>query len=342
MRSSDPVRPDAKARIVRRLAAFCAPILLVWVLLEFWTAKAVPDSYALKRQNLEAQAEQVETLITGSSRAYQGISPRQLPGFAFNLAGPSQTLDYDYRLMMRVLPSLPKLRRVVMEIQDLSFFFQIHDGIEAWRQYYYQQEWGITPLKLQDWLDVRMFSRVALLTPQFYRQVLPAAVRSFIKGTRFVYVPSIPDIDDRGWWQVNGPKAPDLSTAGVAVTLARHASLMKAAYEPANLAYLTRMLSALRQRGIESVFVTLPVSPNYSIGMNKQYWAWTQAVTKKVAAEYGVRYFCFLNVPELGPQDFFDSDHLNRQGALRFTEMLRQAMERSSAPDDSFCACCSR
>jgi hypothetical protein len=340
MRSSDR-RPEAKARIVPLLVAFFAPILLAWVLLEFWTAKAVPDSYALKRQRLEAQAEQVETLVTGSSRAYQGISPKQLPGFAFNLAGTSQSLDCDYRLMMMVLPSLPKIRRVIIEIQDTSFFYQIHDSFESWRQYYYEQEWGLTPLKLQDWLDVRMFSRVALRTPQFYRQTLPGAIRSFLRGTRFVPDPSLLDIDDRGWWSAVG-KTPDLTPGGAAFALARHASFMKTAYESPNIAYLRKMLSALRQRGIDATLVTLPVSPDYSIGMNKEYWARTLADTKSIAAEYGVRYFCFLNVPELGTQDFFDTDHLNRQGAIHFTKLLRQALEHSLAPDESSCACCSR
>ena len=339
MRSSDPAAPGAKTRIAPRLLAFFGPLLLVWILLEFWTAKAIPDSYALRRQRIEQQAEEVETLITGSSRAYQGIAAKQLPGFAFNLAGASQSLNYDYRLLMHILPKLPKLKRVVMEIQDTSFFYQMHDSLEAWRQYYYEQEWGIRPLELRDWLDVRMFSRAALRPPQFYRQALPAALVSWVRGKKYVPDSTVLEIDDRGWWAASSA-APDLSPSGAATTLARHASFMKTGYESANVAYLSGMLSALRQRGIEAVFVTLPVSPNYLIGMNKEDWTWTQAAMKKIDAEYGARYFCFLNVPELGLEDFFDADHLNRQGALRFTTLLSQAMEHSPAPGASSCSCC--
>ncbi len=342
MRSSDRARQGARTPIVLRLVVFCAPIFLAWGLLEFWIAKTVPNSYGLKRQRLEAQAQQVDTLITGSSRAYEGIVPKQLPGFAFNLAGTSQSLDSDYRLMMRVLPKLPKLRRVIVDIEDTSFFYQMHDGFEDWRQYYYQQEWGIPPLESRDWLDVRMVSRVPLRTPLFYREALPGAIRSFVKGTKFVPDPSLLDIDDRGWWSLVNTTAPDLSPEAAAVVLARHASLMKAAYESPNLGYLNRMLSALRRRGIEAVLVTLPVSGNYSSGMNKEYWARTQADTKRIAADYGIRYFCFLTVPELGTQDFTDADHLSRQGAIRFTELLDGALEHSPPAGGSSCACCSR
>jgi hypothetical protein len=342
MRSFDASQSDATTRIVRRLVVFCAPIIIAWFCLELWTAQAVPDSYLLKRQRLEAQAKQVDTLITGSSRAYQGIAPKELPGFAFNVAGLSQSLDEDYRLLMMILPKVPRIKRVIIEIQDTSFFYQMHDSFDSRRQYYYQQEWGLAPLEWQDWLDVRMFSRVALRTPQFYRQNLSGIVRSFLKGTRFVPDETLLDIDDRGWWSAVSPTTPDLTPGGAEFALKRHASVMKPIYESPNVAYLNQLLAVLRQRGIDAVLVTLPISPDYSRGMDEKYWARTQADMKSIAAEPGVRYFCFLNVPELGPQDFFDTDHLNRQGAVRFTEMLRKAMDHSSAPNESSCTCCSR
>ena len=320
---------------------FCTPLLLAWALVELWTAKTVPNSYALRRQKLEAQREQVDTLILGSSRAAYGIVPRQLPGFAFNLAGLAQSLYYDYRLMNRVLPELPKLKRAIIEIQDQSLFYQLQDG-DAWRQYYYQQEWGIPPPNLRSWLDVRMFSRVAL-RPQSYSEALPAALRSLVEGTKFVPNPSALDIDDRGWQGAPSETPPDLSPAGVAAALTWHAFLMRASYESTNSAYLNRMLSALRPRGIETVLVTLPVPTNYSSGMNKEYWARTQAAIRRLAAEYSFRYLCFLAVPTLGKGDFLDADHLNRQGAVRFTELLRFALGHSAtSADESSCGCCSR
>jgi hypothetical protein len=335
MRSSDPVPPEAKVRIVPRLIVFFAPILIAWLCLELWTAKTVPNFYAIKRRMLDAQAAQVDTLVTGSSRAAYGIAPKQLAGYAFNLAGLSESMDYNYLMMMRVLPKLPKLRRIVIEIQDLSLFYQLRDG-QTWRRYYYQQEWGIPPLELRDWLDARMFSRVAL-----YGGVLPEVIRSFVGGTKFVPDPSVFGIDDRGWFGEDR-RAPDLSPAGAAITLSRHAALMKATYESLNLNYLKAMLSVFRQRGIEAVLVTLPVSPNYSTGMNKDYWTRTQAAAVRIAAEYGVHYYCFLNVPELGTQEFLDPDHLTRPGAIRFTKLLRRTLEHSPTLDQSSCACCSK
>jgi hypothetical protein len=341
MRSSNATQTDSRARIiVLHLALFCAPIFLAWALLERWTAIAVPNSYGVRRQKFEAQAKQVDTLVIGSSRAYRGIAPRQLSGFAFNLAGTSQSLYYDYHLMMRVLPKVQNLRRVMIEIQDLSLFYQMHDGSEAWRQYYYQQEWGIPPPKLTDRLDIRMFSRVALRTPQFYRDALPTAIRSFSRGAEFVPDPSLTDIDDRGWWNPHYD-TPDLSPAAEAATFDRHSRLMRGAYETTNLGYLKRMLSTLRERGVEAVLVTLPVTGTYSNWMDKDYWSRTQADIQRLRAEYGVRYLCFLTVPELGQQDFSDIDHLSPAGAVRFTAFLRLALEHSPAAEESSCACCS-
>jgi len=313
--------------VLVRLCAFCVPIFVALALAEVWTVKAVRSSYSIKRQSLEALAGQVDVLVIGSSRAYVGIAAKHLSGVAFNLAGTSQSVDYDYRLLNRVLPELPKLKRVIIEVQDLSLFYQLHEGSEAWRQYFYEQEWGISPLELKDWLDVRMFSRVALRTFGFYRSALLAAIRSYARGTPFVPDSSIHDIDERGWWALSEVKA-DLSPAAAAGALARHVSLMKRSYEAANLAYLTGMLSALRQRNIDVVLVTLPVSTSYSRGMNEEYWSRTQEAMKRITTEFGVRYFCFLTVPEFGAEEFYDTDHLSARGAVRFTEVLRSELER--------------
>src|SRR4029077_5841337 len=105
------------------------------------------------------------------------------------------------------------------------------------------------------------------------------------------------------------------SSAGAAIALERHASIMKAGFEPANLAYLNGMLAALRQRNIDAVLVTLPVTANYSRGMNKEYWSRTQADVKRLTAEFGARYFCFLTIPEFGVDDFYDTDHLSARGS---------------------------
>jgi hypothetical protein len=150
MPSFDRPGGDAKSHFILRLCQFFAPILLVWLLLEVWTIQAVPSSYAIRRSRLETLAGRVDTIIAGSSHAYAGIVPDRLDGFAYNIAGVSESLDYDYWMLNRVVPSLPKLKLVILEIQDLTFFYRMSDSTEAWRQYYYWQDWDILPPSAND------------------------------------------------------------------------------------------------------------------------------------------------------------------------------------------------
>ena len=322
-------------RVGLRLLVFCLPILLVWAVLELWPAN-VPNSCSAKRQRLEALAKEVDTLILGSSRAYYGIAPKQLTGCAFNLANVSQSLYYDDRLMTLVLPELPKLSRVIIEIQDTSLFFQLQESKEDWRQYYYQQEWHIPPPELKDRLDIRMWSRFALPTGELYRSSLRKALFAVVRGRGKEFVPDVtPDteMDDRGWRSPTDkePSPQNLSAASLAITLARHRSVMKAINEPVNLAYLSHLLSVLRERNIEVVFITMPVWGAYSEKMDAEYWDRAQADLEQLTKKYGARYLSFLSMPQLDPEDYWDVDHLSPRGAIRFTEWLNSKLESRAA-----------
>jgi hypothetical protein len=310
------------SRLAVRLLLFSLPILLVCAALEF-RARQVPNSYSVKRRQVELLANDIDTLIIGSSSGYYGIVPKHLSGFAYNLADAGETLYYDDALATKVVPKLPRLKRVLVQIQYISLYITVEDGPEPWRMYYYQQEWGIPPVKLGDRLDARMFSRVALNGAASLGKALGGLVR------REPYVPD--PIDDRGWWgPANEEIDPEaINPAGAKATLDRHHLYMKAALEPENLVYLEHIASLLRGRNIELVFVTMPVWHTYSDGMNKETWAHTQTVVEGLCKKYNARYLNFLVCPQLQAGDFKDADHLNPQGAVKFTELLDAALAHS-------------
>jgi hypothetical protein len=107
---------------------------------------------------------------------------------------------------------------------------------------------------------------------------------------------------------------------------------MKPSLEAQNIAYLEHIASLLRDRRIELVFVTLPVWHTYSGAMNPDTWARTQSVVNRLCKTYNARFLSFLTCPSLGPGDFKDADHLNPQGAVKFTEILNAALAGTQLP----------
>lgn len=99
-------------KFLRHIALFLLPLLIVAVALEF-VAESIPNSYTYKRDYMERYGEGIQTLILGSSNAYDGLNPSVLPN-AFNLANSSQTLEDDYRLLAKYIDSMDSLHTVIV------------------------------------------------------------------------------------------------------------------------------------------------------------------------------------------------------------------------------------
>lgn len=91
---------------------FILPLLIIAVVFEF-VAESIPNSYTYKRDYMEQHGAQIQTLILGSSNAYDGLNPSVLPN-AFNLANSSQTLEDDYRLLAKYIDSMDSLQTVIV------------------------------------------------------------------------------------------------------------------------------------------------------------------------------------------------------------------------------------
>lgn len=99
-------------RFLRHISLFVLPLLILAVVMEF-VAEAIPNSYTYKRDYIEQHGAQIQTLILGSSNAYDGLNPSVMPQ-AFNLANSSQTLEDDYRLLAKYIDSMDSLQTVIV------------------------------------------------------------------------------------------------------------------------------------------------------------------------------------------------------------------------------------
>ncbi|HTP27418.1 MAG TPA: SGNH/GDSL hydrolase family protein [Anaeromyxobacteraceae bacterium] len=317
MPSSSPVpAPQGMRQVWLRFLAFCLPLALGWAGLE-WGLARVPNSFSVKRDGLRALSNEVDTVILGSSEAFFGISPHGLSGTAFNLSNSAQTPYYDYEIMKRVLPELPRLRRVIIQFDYVSLYAELYDHTDNWRQYGYYQEWHIPLQRPIDYWDVRLFSRVGL-----YKTL--SALLEFGKGSRMNFAPCV---DDRGWCQA----ADDWSSPGLGADDARRMLdgqqyNMHDTYLPANAAVLERLIAMLRGHGIEVAIVIMPVYPSYQTEMHNAKWERAQAIVEGLAHKYGARYLNFEHEPRLAEKDFNDVNHLSAHGANYFSEILDAAL----------------
>lgn len=69
---------------LKKILLYLLPIAILAIGLEIYV-DSIPNSYTYKRQYMEQHADEIQTLVLGSSYAYDGIDAEFLPR-AFNLA----------------------------------------------------------------------------------------------------------------------------------------------------------------------------------------------------------------------------------------------------------------
>ena len=99
-------------RFLQDIGLFAIVALIFFGALE-WGAESIPNSYTYKREYIEQHGAEIQTLILGSSNAYDGLNPSVMPQ-AFNLANSSQTLEDDYRLLERYIDDIDSLQTVIV------------------------------------------------------------------------------------------------------------------------------------------------------------------------------------------------------------------------------------
>ena len=146
-------------KLLFRLLLLLLPFALLVGAFEFKFRKARNNQYVVKKSLLESASEEVEILTLGSSHGYRGILPELLGRRAFNLAATSQSIYYDVELAIKYLPNLPRLTTVVLPVSYFSLEYQLDQGAERWRCYYYYTFYSI-PHRSRDMADdLRNFSR---------------------------------------------------------------------------------------------------------------------------------------------------------------------------------------
>lgn len=118
-------------RFLLDIGLFVVVALLLFGALE-WVAESIPNSYTYKRNYMEQHGGQIETLILGSSNAYDGLNPSVIP-HAFNLSNSSQTLEDDYRLFAKYIDSMDSLQTVIVGLS----YAALGATTEANRRTYY-------------------------------------------------------------------------------------------------------------------------------------------------------------------------------------------------------------
>lgn len=295
-------------KYILKALLFFSPLLILLAVTEY-KARTMPNNFAVKHEITEQNIDRAEIIIAGSSHAYLGIEPKMLGVPAVSIAYAGQDLYYDSRILLKYLPRANRAKLVVVTVSYISFEYLKKDSVGGKQTAFYQRFWEIPPptpgFKLADYSAIALYglqpSRYYLLTGK----------------------PSIMEVmDDSGGSVVErGTDLYNVMHGEIAVK--RHDAELKEKYIAQNRQYLDELFTDLKLRNIQAVLVTTPNFHTYYDNLNPERYLRMQNEIQTLQQKYGLEYYNYMKDEQFVAEDFGDSDHLNTQGAKKFSRILK-------------------
>lgn len=304
-------------KILLKIFYFFLPIILLLGFVEYQLrSHHFTSSYAAKKYYLEQQLDSIETLILGSSESFNGIDPKYFSSKTFNLANVSQTLFYDKALTLKYVNQIPKLKNVIINISYFSFFYQLHDIKEKWRDDYYKLYFDI---KFSDDKNFTI-NQYAYLAVYQLKHSIELAFNNFNDEPAATILRN-------GYQPRNNKELINDSTGLARVTIHNNeifANRRKQIEED-----LEDFVMQLKQKNIKVVFITTPVYTTYSKFCNPKIIEQNSNFINQLTSKYQCKYYNYFTDTSFKQSDFFDNDHLNNNGAKKLSIRLNNEMQNN-------------
>ena len=284
---------------IKKISLYLLPIVLLAIGLEIYV-ESIPNSYTYKRQYMELHASEIQTLVLGSSYAYDGIDAEFLPN-AFNLANSSQCFEDDYRLLLRYIIYMDSLQRVILPLSYSSLQMVSSSN----RRGYYT-------------IYMDLYPRWPISKYSFECFNLELMAKKIIKHTLREDVVRCDSLGQRiGHTFVSRP-AVDWQDTQALVANDRFVGSAAQPYIKENTYWLRRIALECQVSGVELYLVKMPALQEYRDAMpHEQVEAMNHAITT-IANKFDCVHV--LDYQAWGTDaDFWNATHLNTDGAKRLT-----------------------
>jgi hypothetical protein len=296
---------------LRIFILFIFPILILSIAAEL-SLRNIPNDYSNKKNYLDENSNEIQTLILGNSHTFYGVNPEFISEKSFNAAMVSQSLDYDYKILKKYNENWGNLKTIVIPISYHSLFGNLENGIEYWRIKNYNIYYD-----MYDGGELKNLTEI-LSTP--FRSNISRVIDYYIIDKK-------PRISNFGWGVNQVQLIPfNLEEKGRKAA-ERHTKESDELLET-NLKIIQNIISLAEQYNWNILFVTPPAHITYRKYLNLDQLNLTiEKITNLTNLSENAKYYNFIDSPEFSQEDFYDSDHLNAKGAKKFTFFINKIIQ---------------
>ncbi|WP_148304612.1 hypothetical protein [Formosa agariphila] len=286
---------------------FILPIMVAVCIMEV-LLRHIPNAYQVKSEYLNTHQDSIKTLLLGSSHVLYGINPEFLSEEAINYGNVSQTIDIDYEIVNQKLDNLKALETVVLRLSYTTLFEQLKHGDEVWR------------LK-----DYQVYTDIDLNVKPIYNfEILSVKLKHNLERIYNYYIlnKTSERIGNSGWSQARSHNT-EIDIEEIGARIAEKHTVVNNDFYLDNVKHLENIIIKCNKKGVKVVLITMPAYASYVKHLDAVQLDSTLLVGKSMQNKFAnCTYFNFLEEKSFGKQDFLDADHLNSQGAEKFSKRI--------------------
>jgi hypothetical protein len=301
------------ARFIKKIFLFLVPIFLALVFIEYMLSR-IPNSYSFKKQIADKNIQNTEVLVLGGSHAYEGINPALFSKKGLNLSNSAQSLYYDEKILEEFLPKAQKLKIVLLDISYISIGYDFSKS-DSWRAYFYDKYFDIPP-------------DIVMPGDNFWKHTMiytygPKQVRDYIfKGFNVNFAK---EVSPMGWHNdSNRPKLSQSLDTNARIVTKQQDAFINRKLAPHSIGSLSHIVALLKSKNIIPVLVFLPCTSYYWKYLNKNNYAFMDKQINEFCECNNLKYINYMIDSRFVDDDFYDSNHLNKQGASKISKILNE------------------
>jgi len=296
--------------LIKRIFLFSAPLFIFLCIIELKIRK-IPNAYKVKRDYFEKSIDSIELLVLGNSHMVHGVDPDYLSLKAFNLASGSQSYFYDNAITLNYLHRLKKLKAVIIPVDYFSFYYRLQD-IADWLDFGYYKFWNIRYPGLSYW-DSRNYFYFMLYTPA-------NSFKYFLKSKNFSLAWGM---KPNGFTPNNSKGSESNINEFTGKTRVQfHNHMIRFERQSESLSSLEELIRELSKNRIKVFLVESPVCSTYSKYCDTAILSKNFTIINNLVEKYNCSYKSYFTDKRFSISDFADNDHLNVEGARKFSTII--------------------
>lgn len=301
--------------LLTRVLIFFSPFIIWVAMLEIFSLNC-SNTFKTKADYLKGELENIEVLILGSSHNQWAINPEYIKLKTANIAFGGQDVQLDSALFFSYIEKMTRLKHVILEL-DYHTLEQRNDD-EYFRSPWYYKYYGVELRPLHFFKKISLYySSPGFFNSYFISTLDPSREKAVVNKYGFVMNESrgafydfkydsvriLETVRERAWWDY--PSAKNYFF---------------------NKRKMNSIISYCDKNFIHSLILSTPAFKSYGSTHVAEKETRRKNYIDSLFSHSSARYFDFESTAEFKITDFQDDDHLNSEGAKKFTLMVNNLL----------------